>query len=159
MKKWIAMALALVVCLGVFTACKKEQDQNAETVKEPVQALPVEGDELEAASAEIVGEWRTEDNSFMILVSSRGDVFNVDVEGNRDGEWEYWNFSGDLAKVDGYQIMGVDCCKYEVTNENDFSQTLVYSEGVSTIVLKNGVITWNDAEEDAGKGLTFMKVA
>ena len=156
MKKWIAMVLALIVCLGVFTACKKNAAQEPAR-KEAVPAQPVLGDELENAKQQIAGAWRSEDGSYLILVDFKGDVCTVDIEAQIDGEWSYWHFSGDLAKTDAYQVMGVDCSKYEVTKENGFSQELVYEDGVSTIVLKDGVITWSDQEENAGKGLTFKK--
>ena len=158
MKKQIALMLTLVLCLGVLTACKKNETQ-APVAKEPIAAQPVVGNELEDAKQQIAGEWKTEDGSYMIIVDFKGEVCSVDIEAQIGEEWNYWHFSGDLARTDNYQVMGVDCSKYEVTQENGFSQELVYEDGVSTIVLKDGVLTWNDAEEDAGKGLTFMKTA
>lgn len=169
MKKWIAMVLAVIACLGVFTACNKGGDEKGEekpaenaVIEEkeetPVVAEPVVGEDLEEVKEQIAGMWISNDGSTDMSIYFAGEECRVDIDRRQEEYNEYWHFTGDVAKVDGYRVMGVECEKYVCRVETNFTQESVYENGVSTIVLKDGVITWYDAEEDAGKGLTFTKV-
>lgn len=157
MKKWIALVMSVVLCLAFFTACKKEATA-ADAAQEDVMAEPLLGEDLEAAKKEIEGTWADAKGEFTMWISFRGDVCNVDIDRLSDNEkGEYWHFSGDLAKADGYRLVALDCSKYQTTKENGFSQELVYEDGTATIVLKDGQITWEDETEKVAEGVIFLK--
>ena len=153
MKKWIAVIMALVICLSLFTACKKEVEETPS--QENVMAQPLLGEELERAKDEIVGEWRSTEGGILMWIYFEGDVCKVSIDRQVDNGWETWTFSGDLAKLDDYRLVANDCTKY--LNAADGSIVSVYENGIATLLVKAGKITWIDESEHTADDAIFER--
>lgn len=152
MKKWIAVIMAIVVCLSLFTACKTEVEETQS--QENVMAQPLLGEELEKAKDEIVGEWRSAEGILM-WIYFEGDVCKVSIDRQVDDGWATWTFSGDLAKLDDYRLVANDCTKY--LNSSDGSIVSVYENGIATLLMKDGKITWIDESEHEADDAVFER--
>jgi len=173
MKKIIAILMAAVTCLTVFTACKKEDkktnvaDRGAAQTQEnndsPIdkklltaEATPVLDDGLEAAKESLIGEWKSTENDYMMWVYFKDDVCHVDIDGMTEEGMATWTLSGDLAEVDGYyRLVAIDCTKY--LNTADEGIISIYEDGKAYVFVKDGQIVWLDESEHAADDLIFEK--
>lgn len=136
-----------------------EEDAATAAARELARELEdLTAEELAAAQEQLSGQWIGSDGSAM-WISFRDDICTVDIERQSGENSEYWHFGEYLGKKDDFVLVAVDCSKYQVTTESGFAQELVYEDGIAVIRVENGKITWEDATEDAGFGVTFEKRA
>ena len=146
MKKLIAILLAgmLLLTAGFAALAEKEKDYG----------------ERYPDSLMFDSFWITEDSDWLAECDAEDDGFKVMITHNlEDGNktvWEYTAvFSGESMTLNA----GPFGMKY-TKDENDSSMSVnEYEDGNAMFLINDeGRLVWQDEKEDAGKGLTFIKI-
>lgn len=101
-----------------------------------------------------VGEWTSD--SVEISVSLRQGVYDVFAMRVGENEAAYWDYFCALDETGA--LVGVGSKSVVVFDENgDFTETVAYEDGAASFTLEDGNLVWNDARENAGAGLIFIR--
>ncbi len=100
------------------------------------------------------GDWQDGDTDISILLHSG--VYEVTVAKDaKENEMVWWEYTCAIDPETG-ALTGTGS-KYETDTESDVT-TEQYADGEAVFSLEDGVLLWNDAKEDAGQGMRFVRV-
>ena len=100
------------------------------------------------------GDWQDGDTDISILLYSG--VYEVTVAKDvNENETAWWEYTCAMDAETG-ALTGTGS-KYEDNAESD-EMTEIYADGEAVFSLEDGVLLWNDAKEDAGQGMRFVRV-
>ena len=139
------------------TETEAPTEAESETETEAPTETEEDTDESDENTSEFDGTYvETMAGKGTISISTTGDTSTIEISWAGSAfEVSTWTFSGTF---DENGTLTYDNCKKEVTvyeSEEDYETTTDYQDGCGSITIKDGVLTWDDEEEQIAEGSEF----
>ena len=163
-KKIAVVLLAIVLCAGVFAACKNEPPQETAapdlTQTEPTAteepAQTEEDTSVDAQTPTPAGSYTSGRCHITVTAESENTLAFVIRWGASAMEANGWEMSGVYDPETG--VVEYENCVNaisEYTNEGEETKTVNYENGTGRFLFRDGNLTWEDDQENIADGMVF----
>ena len=144
MKKLFALITVLCLSFAAVAATAEETGKTADSHPE---------------AAAYVSSWVAEDGVWRIdSVDEDGGVRVSVVHRLGDGLEDVWEYSAETDESGALRAVPTGLHYQRDITSNDLGRTYYEDGGAEFVIDENGNLIWKDLKEDAGKGLTFVKI-